>query len=137
MPLMPRLLVHDQIFHEWLLSGISDIRYLSLSLSPSPFSWGTTWTCCQNDCDRVNADSASNCGNTSCNHLRCAKCTVRTAIDTPFHFRNNFECGCYGFSSVPLDHWICCNCDGTSLVANNPEKCPVCEHYRCGHCITR
>jgi hypothetical protein len=32
------------------------------------------------------------------------------------------------------DVWTCCSCGTANLMANAPERCPVCEHYRCDCC---
>ncbi|XTI90213.1 hypothetical protein V2W45_1213250, partial [Cenococcum geophilum] len=36
---------------------------------------------------------------------------------------------------VPVDMWICCECNGGNLVANADQCCPVCGHRRCSTCI--
>ncbi len=35
---------------------------------------------------------------------------------------------------VPDDVWICCECEGSNLIALAEEKCPVCKHSKCKSC---
>lgn len=141
MTLTLRLLLIDQIADEiycnreqWLLSGVAHI--LNFLPSPSPFSRGTTWTCCWEDCDEVNTGSATHCANTACGHQQCAQCTVNTAADTYLYLWEDFEYSCYDFSTVPGDIWHCCQCESANHMSLSPERCPVCEHNICSMCIT-
>lgn len=34
------------------------------------------------------------------------------------------------------DVWTCCQCEAANLIANSPERCPVCPHTRCDLCKT-
>ena len=33
-----------------------------------------------------------------------------------------------------MDVWICCQCRSPNHIANSPERCPVCSHYRDSYC---
>lgn len=35
-----------------------------------------------------------------------------------------------------MDVWTCCQCKGNNLIANAPERCPLCSHTRCSRCPT-
>ena len=37
-------------------------------------------------------------------------------------------------AAVPLDVWVCCQCNGPNLIPLMDEKCPVCGHDRCSMC---
>ncbi|KAF2139077.1 uncharacterized protein K452DRAFT_337933 [Aplosporella prunicola CBS 121167] len=38
-------------------------------------------------------------------------------------------------STTSADVWVCCQCQGENLVQNAPQRCPLCQHYRCGYCV--
>ncbi|OCL11965.1 hypothetical protein AOQ84DRAFT_171185 [Glonium stellatum] len=38
-------------------------------------------------------------------------------------------------SNTGNDVWGCCQCDNPNLFALCPDRCPVCEHYKCPQCV--
>jgi hypothetical protein len=54
-------------------------------------------------------------------------------LDSPSgHERSYLQNPC-----VPLDMWICCECNCANLIPMADDYCPVCGHLRCGSCDSR
>lgn len=39
-------------------------------------------------------------------------------------------------NSTMGDVWVCCQCDNSTLIANDAKTCHACYHIRCGFCTT-